>query len=74
MKTTVNNIVPHEDSAMEVHVQFRDDSCRTAPVANVIVFIDRQDHPLSALRSQAIKEALAFFPQITKSETKTHGT
>ena len=47
MKTTVNKIVPHEDKPLEVHVEFRDDHDTTAPVVNVVVFIEKQDHPLS---------------------------
>ncbi len=73
MKTTVNKIVPHEDMAMEVHVEFRDDSHRTAPVATVVVFIEKQDHPLSHVRSLAIEKALDFLVQIRQSETKAHG-
>lgn len=68
MRTTVNKIVPHEDLPMEVHVQFRDDSDRTASVVNVVVFIEKQDHPLSRVRSLAIQKALDLLPQITQSE------
>jgi len=73
MKTTVNKIVPHEDLAMEVHVEFRDESQRTAPVVNVVVLIEKQDHPLSEIRSQAIKKALEFLPQIIQSEHNVNG-
>jgi hypothetical protein len=73
MKTTVNKIVPHEDTSMEVHVEFRDESQRTAPVVNVIVFIEKQDHPLSEIRNLAIKEALQFLPRIIESEHKVSG-
>ena len=72
MKTTVSKIVPHEDMPMEVHVEFRDDSDRTKPLVNVVVFIDKQDHPLSEVRSLAIKEALEFLSHITKSEPNAH--
>ena len=37
MKITVNKIIPHEDRAMEVHVEFRDDNDTMAPVVNVVV-------------------------------------
>jgi hypothetical protein len=70
MKTTVNKIVPHEDRAMEVHVEFRGDNDTTAPVANVVVFIEKQDHPLSEIRSLAIDKALEFLAQIRQSEVK----
>lgn len=73
MKTTVNKIVPHEDRAMEVHVEFRDDHDTTAPVVNVVVFIEKQDHPLSQIRSLAIDKALEFLAQIRSSEAKAHG-
>jgi hypothetical protein len=73
MKTTVNKIVPHEDMPMEVHVEFRDDSHRTSPLVNVIVFIERQDHPLSEIRNLAIKKALEFLSHITQSDPKAHG-
>ena len=73
MKTTVNKIVPHEDRAMEVHVEFRDDHDTTATVVNVVVFIEKQDHPLSQVRSLAIDKALEFLAQIIRSEAKTHG-
>ena len=73
MKTTVNKIVPHEDRAMEVHVEFRDDHDTTAPVVNVVVFIEKQDHPLSQVRSLAIDKALEFLAQIRSSEAKAHG-
>jgi hypothetical protein len=68
MKTTVNKIVPHEDRAMEVHVEFRDDDDTTAPVVNVVVFIEKQDHPLSQVRSLAIDKALEFLAKIRGSE------
>ena len=73
MKTTVNKIVPQEDRAREVHVEFRDDHDTTAPVANVVVFIEKQDHPLSQVRSLAIDKALEFLAQIRSSEAKAHG-
>ena len=73
MKTTVNKIVPHEDRAMEVHVEFRDDPDITAPMANVVVFIEKQDHPLSRVRSLAIDKAFEFLAQIRRSEGKAHG-
>jgi len=50
METTVNKIVPHEDIEMEVHIHFLDESHRPHPEANVIVFIEKQDHPLSEVR------------------------
>ena len=73
MKTTVNMIVPHEDLPMEVHVTFRDGSHNTSPVANVVVFIDKQDHHLSEIRSLAINEAFDFLARIRESQTKAHG-
>jgi hypothetical protein len=73
MKTTVNKIVPHEDRAMEVHVEFRDDRDTTAPVVSVVVFIEKQDHPLSQIRSLAIDRAFEFLAQIRRSEAKAHG-
>ena len=73
MKTTVNKIVPHEDKPLEVHVEFRDDHDTTAPVVNVVVFIEKQDHPLSQVRSLAIDKAFEFIVQITRSEAKAHG-
>ena len=73
MKTTVNKIVPHEDRAMEVHVEFRDEHDTTAPVVNVVVFIEKQDHPLSQIRSLAIDKAFEFLAQIRESEAKAHG-
>ncbi len=68
MKTTVNKIVPHEDMSMEVHVEFRDDSHMMAPLVNVVVYIEKQDHPLSEVRSLAIRKALQFLSHITQSE------
>jgi len=50
METTVNKIVPHEDIEMEVHIHFLDESHRPHPEANVIVFIEKQDYPLSEVR------------------------
>ncbi len=73
MKTTVNKIVPHEDRAMEVHVEFRDDNDTTAPVVNVVVFIEKQDHPLSEVRNLAIDKALEFLAQVGRSDAKAHG-
>ncbi len=72
MKTTVNKIVPHEDKPLEVHVEFRDHDT-TAPVVNVVVFIEKQDHPLSQVRSLAIDKAFEAIAQIRRSETKAHG-
>lgn len=73
METTVNKIVPHEDMEMEVHIHFLDESRRPHPEANVIVFIEKQDHPLSEVRSLAIQKALNFLSQIIHSEAKAHG-
>ena len=73
MKITVNKIVPHEDKPLEVHVEFRDDHDTTAPVVNVVVFIEKQDHPLSEVRRLAIDKALEFIAQIRQSEAKAHG-
>ena len=73
MKTTVNKIIPHEDRAMEVHVEFRDDNDTMAPVVNVVVFIEKQDHPLSEVRSLAIDKAFEFLAQLGRSEAKAHG-
>ena len=73
METTVNKIVPHEEMEMEVHVHFLDESHRLQPSATVIVFIEKQDHPLSEIKSLAIKKALNFLSQIIDSEAKTHG-
>jgi hypothetical protein len=70
MKTTVNKIVPHEDMPMEVHVEFRDDSHSMAPVVKVVVFIEKQDHPLSEVRNLAIKKALEFLSHITQSQSE----
>jgi hypothetical protein len=58
---------------MEVHVEFRDDQDTTAPVVNVVVFIEKQDLPLSRVRGLAIDKALAFLAQISRSEAKAHG-
>ena len=73
MKITVNKIVPHEDKPVEVHVEFRDDHDTTAPVVNVVVFIEKQDHPLSQVRSLAIDKAFDFIAQIKRFEAKVHG-
>ncbi|HKZ77033.1 MAG TPA: hypothetical protein VJ124_01830 [Pyrinomonadaceae bacterium] len=73
METTVNKIVPHEDMEMEVHIRFLDESHRPHPEANVIVFIEKQDHSLSEVRSLAIHKALDFLSQIIHSEGKSHG-
>ena len=70
MRTTVNKIVPHEDRPMEVHVEFRDDHDTTAPVVNVVVFIEKQDLPLSRVRSLAIDKAFEFLAQIRSSEAR----
>jgi hypothetical protein len=73
MKTTVNKIVPHEDMEMEVHIHFLDESHRPHSEANVIVFIEKLDHPLSEVKSLAIQKALNFLSQIIHSEPKAHG-
>ena len=73
MKTTVNKIVPHEDKPMEVHVEFRDEHDATAPMVNVVVFIEKEDHPLSQVRSLAIDKAFEFLAQIRRSEGEAHG-
>ena len=73
METTVNKIVPHEDMEMEVHIHFLDESRRPHPEVNVIVFVEKQDHPLSEVRSLAIQKALNFLTQIIHSEAKAHG-
>jgi len=73
MKTTVNKIVPHEDMEMEVHIHFLDESHRPHSEANVIVFIEKLDHPLSEVKSLAIQKALNFLSQIIRSEAKAHG-
>jgi hypothetical protein len=73
MKTTVNKIIPHEDKPLEVHVEFRDDHDTTAPVVNVVVFIEKQDHPLSEVRRLAIDKAFEFIAQIRRSEAKAQG-
>jgi hypothetical protein len=73
MKTTVNKIVPHEDMEMEVHIHFLDESHRPQSEANVIVFIEKLDHPLSEVKSLAIQKALHFLSQIIRSEAKAHG-
>jgi hypothetical protein len=44
-----------------------------APVVNVVVFIEKQDHPLSQVRSLAIDKAYDFIAQIRRSEAKAHG-
>ena len=73
MRTTVNKIIPHEDKPLEVHVEFRDDHDTTAPVVNVVVFIEKQDHPLSQVRRLAIDKAFEFIAQIRQAEAKAHG-
>ena len=73
METTVNKIVPHEDMEMEVHVNFRDEAHHPHYSANVIVFVEKQDHPLSEVKSLAIQKALDFLLQITSSATKARG-
>ena len=73
MKTTVNKIVPHEDKPLEVHVEFRDDHDTTAPVVNVVVFIEKQDHPHSQVTSLAIDKAYEFIAWIRRSEAKAQG-
>ena len=73
MKTTVNKIVPHEDKPMEVHVEFRDEHDATAPMVNVVVFIEKEDHPLSQVRSLAIDKAFEFLAQIRRSDAEAHG-
>jgi hypothetical protein len=73
METTVNKIVPHEDMEMEVHIHFLDESHRPHTEANVIVFIEKQDHPLSEVRGLAIQKALNFLSQIIHAEAKAHG-
>lgn len=73
MRMTVNKIIPHEDRAMEVNVEFRDDNDTTAPVVNVVVFIEKQDQPLSQVRSLAIDKAFEFLAQVGRSEAKAHG-
>jgi hypothetical protein len=73
MKTTVNKIIPHEDKPLEVHVEFRDDHDTTAPVVYVVVFIEKQDHPLSEVRRLAIDKAFEFIAQIRRSEAKAQG-
>lgn len=57
METTVNRIIPHEDRAMEVHVSFRDKGNHAHPSADVIVFVEKQDHPLSEVKRVAIQKA-----------------
>jgi hypothetical protein len=73
MKITVNKIVPHEDKPLEVHVKFRDDHDTTAPVVNVVVFTEKQDHPLSQVRSLAIDKAYEVIARMRRSEAKAHG-
>ena len=73
MEITVNKIVPHEEMEMEVHVHFLDESNRLQPSATVIVFIEKQDHPLSEVKSLAIQKALNFLTQIIHSEAKADG-
>jgi len=73
METTVNKIVPHEDMEMEVHIHFLDESHLPHTEANVIVFIEKQDHPLSEIRGLAIQKALNFLSQIIHAEAKAHG-
>ncbi len=69
METIVNKIVPH-DMEMEVHVSFRDEAHRPHSSADVIVFIERRDHPLSEVKSLAIQQALNFLSQILSSAAK----
>ncbi|MGH9970470.1 MAG: hypothetical protein ACREBG_22140 [Pyrinomonadaceae bacterium] len=73
METTVNKIVPHEDMEMEVHVSFRDEAHRPHSSADVLVFIERRDHPLSEVKSLAIQQALDFLSQILSSAAKARG-
>ena len=72
METTVDKIVPHEDMEMEIHIHFFDESHRPHSEANVIVYIEKQDHPLSEVRSLAIEKALNFLSQIVHSEAEAH--
>ncbi len=60
-------------SPLEVHVEFRDDHDTTAPVVNVVVFIEKQDHPLSQVRRLAIDKGFEFIAQIRQAEAKAHG-
>ena len=60
MKTTVNKIVPHEDMEMEVHVNFRDEAQHPHTAADVIVFVEKLNHPLSEVKSLAIQKALVL--------------
>lgn len=73
MVTTVDKIVPHEETEMEVHVNFRDETHRPPSEAKVIVFIEKGDHPLSEVKSLAIQKAVDFLSQIIHTEAKGHG-
>ena len=70
MKTTVNKIVPHEDLGMEVHVNFRDEAQHPHTAADVIVYVEKLNHPLSEVKSLAIEKALDFLSQIVSSAAK----
>ena len=72
MKTTVNKIVPHEDMEMEVHVNFRDEAQHPHTAADVIVFVEKLNHPLSEVKSLAIQKALDFLSQVVSSAAKAH--
>jgi hypothetical protein len=67
MEVTVNKIIPHEELPMEVHVRFRDAAAAPHPYADVVVFVEKYDHPLSEMRSIAIRKALDFLSQITSA-------
>lgn len=73
MKTTVNKIVPHEERGMEVHVNFLDEAQHPHTAADVIVFVEKLNHPLSEVKSLAIQKALDFLSQIVSSAAKAQG-
>ena len=73
MKITVNKIVPHEELGMEVHVNFRDEAQHPHQSAEVIVFVEKLNHPLSEVKSQAIEKARDFLSQMVSSAAQAQG-
>ena len=73
MKTTVNGIVPHEDLGLEVHVNFRDEAQHPHTAADVIVYVEKLNHPLPAVKGLALEKALDFLPRIISPAAKARG-
>ena len=57
---------------MEVHVNFRDEAQHPHTAADVIVFVEKLNHPLSEVKSLAIQKALDFLSQVVSSAAKAH--